>query len=78
MATITVTVDDEIEARFRAKALQKFGKKKGTLGKAFNSAMDKWVESEKDDATEETLKMLEKGFDMGKLKYKSRDELHER
>ena len=78
MATITVTVDDEIEARFRAKALQKFGKKKGMLGKAFNSAMDNWVESEKDDAVEETLKMLKKGINLGGITYKSRDELHER
>ena len=78
MGTITIVVKDEVEEKFRERAMQKFGKKKGVLGKAATQALDRWAESEKDNAVEETLKMLKKGFDMGGLKYKSRDELHER
>lgn len=78
MGTITVVVEDEVEEKFRERAMQKFGKRKGCLGKAVTQAMSNWAESEGDNATEETLKMLKEGFDMGRLKFKSREELHER
>ncbi len=78
MATITVCVDNEIEKKFREKAMQEFGKKKGALGLAFNKAMTQWVEEKSNDAIAETIKLLEKGVNLGGISYKSRAELHER
>ncbi len=78
MGTITVTVEDKVEERFRERTAQKFGKRKGSLGKAFNSAMKKWIEQEDNDAVAETIELLEKGINLGGITYKSRDELYER
>lgn len=79
MGTITINIDDKTEKQFRALAKKIYRKKKGYLGNAVTSAFQKWI----DDVTqkqiaERELKMLEKGFDMGKLKFKSREELYER
>jgi len=78
MGTITVVVEDGVEERFREKTMQKFGKKKGSLGKAVTQAMDNWAEQEDDNVVAETIKLLEKGINLGGITYKSRDELHER
>ncbi len=78
MGTVTVTVEDKVEERFRKKVMQKFGKRKGSLGKAVTQAMDNWVEKEGKDAVSETIEMLEKGINLGGITYKSRAELHER
>lgn len=52
---------------------------KGYLGNAVTSAMQKWIdEATQKQISEREIKLLEKGFDMGELKFKSREELHER
>lgn len=78
MGTITINVDNLIEKNFREVAALKFGKTKGHLGKALTRAMQYWVRKEAASAEAKTLQYLEKGFDMGKLRYKHRSELHER
>ncbi len=78
MGTMTVSVEDAVEHRFRERAVQKFGKQKGSLGKAVTQAMDDWAERHGEDAIKKSLQFLEKGFKMGRLKFKSRTELHER
>ncbi len=78
MATITVNVKDSVEKKFRKTASAKYGKRKGYLGEAVTEAMEKWSEAESKKSVSKALEMLEKGFDMGKIKYKSRDELHDR
>ena len=76
---ITISVDEKTEEEFRKVAGAVYGKKKGYLGKAITEAMDEWEKRKKStDVTARALAMLEKGFDMGKITYKSRDELHER
>jgi hypothetical protein len=76
--TVRVSVDAEVEAKFRKLARAVYGKKKGYLGKAMTEAMEKWTgEKEKSDSVAYTLAMLEEGIDLGGLKYKHRDELHE-
>jgi hypothetical protein len=43
------------------------------------SAMQKWIdEVTQKQISEREITLLEKGFNMGELKFKSREELHER
>lgn len=76
MATITVNVENETADVFRKRAYELYGKKKGVLGRAVNEAMTEW--SRKKEFFDKCMQLLEKGIDMGKLKYKTRAELHER
>ena len=77
--TITVSVDADVEQKFRRTARAIHGKKKGYLGKALTDAMENWTrERELRDTVAATLRMLDEGLDLGGLKYKNRDELHDR
>ncbi|VVB94725.1 Uncharacterised protein [uncultured archaeon] len=79
MGTLTINVNDDIENRFRALAQKIYAEKKGYLGKAVTSAMQKWIdEINQKKISESELNLMDKGFKMGKLKFKSREELHER
>lgn len=78
MGTITLNLRDETEEKFRKAVGIIFGKGKGNLGKAANLALDKWAGQQIHGSEARMLEFLEKGFKMGKLKYSSRDELHER
>lgn len=76
MGTITINVNNIIEQYFRKRVYQLYGKKKGMLGKALTEAMQEW--SRKKDSFDKCMYLLEKGADMGKLKYKEREELYDR
>lgn len=79
MGTITINVEDDVEKRFRVLARKVYPGKKGFLGKAVTSAMEKWIdEINQRKIAESEIELLEKGFKMGKLKFKSRAELYER
>ncbi|MGI0078583.1 MAG: hypothetical protein ACRECH_03070 [Nitrososphaerales archaeon] len=81
MATkiITVSVDVEVEQKFRRTAKAVHGRKKGYLGKAVTEAMERWTkEREQRDTVAAALNLLDEGVDLGGVKYKRRDELHER
>lgn len=79
MGTITVSVEDEIENRFRRTVKKTLGTGKGKLGTAFREAMKKWVEEkEQKRIAQKGLELLRRGFDTGGIAYKHRDELHER
>ena len=73
--TITINVSEETERKFRIRARQKYGRRKGALGKAITEAINVWADKEEYDPDKHALAMLEKGFKMGKLKYKARAEL---
>lgn len=76
---ITVSVQEDVEGRFRKLAGATYGKHKGYLGKAVTEAMTTWVEKkERSDVNVRALEMLEKGFKMGKLTTKDRSEWHDR
>ena len=77
MGTITLNVEDNAEKRFRKTAELTFGSSKGSLGKAATIAFEQWVDRKTKGNEAKMLELLEKGFKMGRLKYKSRDELHE-
>lgn len=77
--TITVNVNAEVEQKFRKIARAVHGKKKGYLGKALTEAMEKWTEEKQEtDTVAGTLNLLDRGIDLGGVKYRHRDELHER
>jgi len=79
MGTITVSVDNKTEKVFRETAASVYGTGKGHLGKAITEAMQKWVhERQQKKISKEMSEMMNKGFDMGKILYKTRDELWER
>ena len=79
MGTITVGVDDEIEEHFRLTVKRTVGAGKGTLGKAVAEAMEKWAkEKDEKEMRKRALERLERGYSMGKILYKNREELHER
>lgn len=76
---MTVSVDASVEKRFRKVAIATHGKKKGYLGRAITEAMDEWTkDKEHSDSVAAALRLLDQGFDLGGIKYKGRDELHER
>lgn len=77
--TITVSVQEDVEERFRRLAGATYGKHKGYLGKAITEAMMEWEKKKlSTDVNARALETLRKGFKMGKITWKSRDELHER
>ena len=77
--TITVNVNAQVEQKFRRTAKAVHGKKKGYLGKALTDAMERWTkEKEETDTVAATLSLLDEGLPLGGVKYKHRDELHER
>ena len=78
MGIMTISVDDEVEHRFRETAQQKYGAGKGILGKAIAEAMDAWSkEKEQRDIAERQIALMNKGFSMGKWKF-NREGLYER
>ncbi|MEK6942095.1 MAG: hypothetical protein AABW85_04535 [archaeon] len=78
MGTITLNVRDKAEEKFRKTAQIKFGMGKGSLGKAASTAFEQWADREMHGSEAKLLELLEEGFEMGKIKYKHRAELHER
>ncbi|MEK6982620.1 MAG: hypothetical protein AABX38_06815 [Candidatus Micrarchaeota archaeon] len=79
MATITISINDDVDRIFREEVEEHIGKGKGTLSKAITEAMELWIETKKQEDTAKELKeILNKGYDMGKITYKTRDELHAR
>ena len=79
METITINIERETKELFRETVKNEYGLKKGQLGKAVNEALMKWVEERRQKQMSEELRnMMKKGFKMGKILYKSREELYER
>lgn len=79
MGTITISVDDEVEEKFREKVRKEKGEKKGALGQGITEALDKWIrEKEQERTTRELIDLMEEGFEMGEVLWKKREELHGR
>lgn len=77
--TLTFSVNADVERRFRQVARVAGGSKKGYLGRALTDAMEKWTkEMEGADAVAAAMALLDRGVDMGGIRYGRRDELHER
>lgn len=75
--TVTINLDENIEKEFKEKARLKYGKRKGSLAKAMNEALDEWLKNDNNDVLKENLKLLGKGIRMKKWKF-NREDLYER
>ena len=79
MATITINVSQDAAEEFRKVVEEKFGHKKGALGKAVEEAIRKWVdEEEQKKIAERQIKLMKEG--VGSLKgWKfNREEIYDR
>jgi hypothetical protein len=78
MGTITINVNDEVENKFRDYVDALYSGKKGSLGSAVTEAMREWIrQRERANISTDAIKLLERGFDLGKRLYREREELHE-
>jgi len=74
MGVVTITLDDSVEGKLRELA-----KGKGALGKAISEATKQWLEKQyQNELAQRGLKLLKKGWPMGKILYKKREELYDR
>jgi len=79
MGTITISVDNDTEKRFREAAKKKLGERKGYLGKATTEALDLWIRKQtQEEIARDALALLEKGHHPGKHLYKERKDLYDR
>lgn len=58
MGLIKVKIDDAVEARFREKAMQRFGYAKGALSKAAQTAFQSWAGAMRKTNTEDPIKAV--------------------
>lgn len=73
---ITVSVDEEVERKFRRLASVKYGNGKGYLGKAITEAMLEWERKKSSkDVISKSLQLLETGVETKKWKF-NRDEIY--
>ena len=79
MGTITITVDDDTEKRFREAAKKKLGERKGYLGKATTEALEIWIRKQtQEDIARDALALLEMGHRTGKRLYTERKDIYDR
>jgi len=79
MGTITISVDDNTEKRFREAAKKKLGERKGYLGEATTEALELWVQKQtQEELAQRALELLGKERHLGKLLYTTRQEIHDR
>jgi predicted transcriptional regulator len=79
MGTITINVKDEVENKFRKLASALYSGKKGYLGRAVTEAMEIWIKEKKQkEMAERELRVLDKGFNLGKVLVKKRKDIYDR
>jgi hypothetical protein len=79
MGTITISIDDETEERFRKAAKKKLGERKGYLGKATTEALECWIRMQSQaEIAHDALTLLESGYHVGKQLYADRKDLYDR
>ena len=76
--TITINMDSEVVKELKNLATTQ-KRKKGFLGKTISSATKIWLEERKQkQITKWLIDKMEKGYPMGKLTIKNRDEIYDR
>jgi hypothetical protein len=46
---LNISLSDELEEKFRKVVFEKFGMKKGNINKAFEEAIDDWIQKNKSE-----------------------------
>lgn len=79
MGTITISIDDITEEKFREIVKKRRGTRKGSLGEATTEALELWVHRETQDAiAKDALALLSKGYTLGRRNYTERKDLYDR
>lgn len=79
MVTITLNITNEINNEFRNIVKSKYGDGKGTLGKAIEEAINKWIfEQKQKEITERQLKIMKQGIWSQKGYKFNREEIYEK
>ncbi|GAA5262098.1 hypothetical protein [Methanocalculus sp.] len=79
MGTITLSIDDETERRFRSTARKVIGERKGYLGEAATDAMKLWIHEKTQEAiAKDALELIRKTYHFGEKKYRYRKDLYDR
>lgn len=79
MATITISVKNDVNKEFRETVKKNLGQGKGVLGKAIEEAIEKWIHDKKQrEIAERQLKLMERGMYSLKGWKFNRDEIYDR
>jgi hypothetical protein len=79
MGNLTVKLDDSDEKIVRNLAIEKYGGKKGSIGKVLSESIALLrKESKKEFAKQKIFEGMDKGFYFGKKLYKTRDDLYDK
>ena len=79
MATITISVKDDVNKEFRETVKKKLGEGKGVLGKAMEEAMKKWMhDAQQIKIAERQKKFMKEGLYSLKGWKFNRDEIYDR
>lgn len=79
MATITISVKNDVNKEFRETVKKKLGQGKGVLGKAVEEAMESWIHDEKQkEIAKRAMEMMNKGLYTLKGWKFNRDEIYDR
>ncbi len=78
MGTITISIDDDTERRFREAAKKKMGERKGYLGKATTEAFEYWINLQSQGSvSSDALSLLKSPFHLGTHRYSTRNDLYD-
>ena len=78
MGTITISIDDDTEKRFREVAKKKLGERKGYLGKATTQALECWMKQQtQEEIVIDALSLIRSGHNLGKHLYRTRNDLYD-
>lgn len=77
---ITLSLREDVERKLRTMAMAKYGKRKGYISKFLTETVEELSSKKRiSQADAKLLEFLVKGpFGRGYIRYKSRDEIHER
>lgn len=77
---ITLSLKEDVEKKLRELAISRYGKRKGFISKFLTETIEDLSSKQKMSKSDaRIMEIIEKGpFGRGLIKYKSRDELHER
>ena len=79
MATMTISIKDEVADELRKTVKSELGGGKGALGKAIEEAVSKWIEGKKQkEIAKRAMEMMNKGLYSLKGWKFNRDELYDR
>ena len=78
LGTITISIDDDTEKRFREVAKKKPGERKGYLGKATTKALECWMKQQTlEEIVLDALTLIRSGHHLGKHLYRTRNDIYD-